>query len=96
MGNKFDISEFKKKPKKTGVLKKKTSVLKKKKAAPVSKKKPKKQGRPKKKQSEVLSKNATANFTKKEYNKLLNLSAKRYNITISKLIRDLLIESKYI
>ena len=89
MKSKFDISEFKKKPKKTGVLKKK-------KAAPVSKKTPKNQGRPKKKQSEVLSKNATVNFTEAEHNKLLKLSAKRYNITISKLIRDLLIEGKHI
>ncbi len=82
---KFDISELKK-PKKQGLLKeddKKRGSL-------------KKIGRPTKTDEERLTKKATVNFTKNEYEKLLEESAKRYNISLSMLIRLLLKENNCI
>jgi len=86
--DKFDISALKK-PKKTGVLKKK-------KAAPVRRKAKKKTGRPVKKSTELLSKKITVNLTEVEFNKLLELSGKRYNISLANLVRGLLKENKHI
>ena len=85
---KFDISELKK-PKKTGVLKEK-------KVAPVHRKAKKKTGRPVKKSTELLSKKITVNLTEVEFNKLLELSGKRYNISLANLVRGLLKENKHI
>ena len=86
--DKFDISALKKT--------KKTGVLKEKKVAPVRRTAKKKTGRPVKKSTELLSKKITVNLTEVEFNKLLKLSGKRYNISLANLVRGLLKENKHI
>ncbi len=53
-------------------------------------------GRPPKNPEEKMSEKITVNFTPTEKQKLLDLSAERYNVPLTTLIRNLLQEKEFI